>query len=333
MNTLDLKCFCTAAEELNITHAAERLHLTQQALSSKIARLESSYGAQFFKRAPKLRLTRSGELFLAYARDAVEREEQVVAELAAESEERRGFLTFGITPSRSQTILPRLLPRFLAENERVRVKLEIASAPRLTRKLADGDLDLAVCLRQNDVDSDIEQIPVMNDELCLAIPSVFFEKFGQTSLLADSPSPQILQERVESSGLLARLPYVLSGPQARRIALKYLRSFVDEPNIMLELHNTETFFTLPLLSVGATFMFRSMKPFFSHFCNESEVKNAVFLPLGIPEALCEMCVCTCKRHPSTWSMRAFISLAMRELGGAEHLDCNIDNETVTPNSC
>ena len=60
MNTFDLRCFCTAAEELNITHAAERLHLTQQALSSKIARLENAYGAQFFERIPKLRLTYAG---------------------------------------------------------------------------------------------------------------------------------------------------------------------------------------------------------------------------------------------------------------------------------
>lgn len=315
MNTLDLKCFCAAAEELNITHAAERLHLSQQALSSKIARLERDYGARFFDRVPKLRLTSAGARFLNYARDAIVREERIAAELAADNDDLGGLIAFGITPSRAHTTLPHILPPFLDANPKVRVKLEIRSSAQLVKKLLDGDIDLIFCLDQNDFSSDIERSPIMTDELELAIPRSFFARYGEMRLLEDKPSPEELLRRAVRTGFLARIPYVLSGPYARRIALKFLRQYVDAPRVILELYQTETIFSLSMSCLGAGFVFKSFASQPSFIYPKRE--EFVMLPLDIPEAQCHLIAGVRRKRPVPPLVRAFIDLAQNELNRSE----------------
>ena len=71
MDTISLYYFTEAAKDLNFTQTANRLFLSQQNLSSHIARLESKCGCKLFQRKPKVQLTYEGELFLAYAKEAV----------------------------------------------------------------------------------------------------------------------------------------------------------------------------------------------------------------------------------------------------------------------
>ena len=61
MNLRSLHYFLIAAEEMNFTKAAERLFISQQALSSHIKRLEDEYGVRLFERRPALHLTLEGE--------------------------------------------------------------------------------------------------------------------------------------------------------------------------------------------------------------------------------------------------------------------------------
>ena len=60
MNLRSLEYFLAAAEELNFTRAAERLFITQQALSSHISKLEEYYGVRLFDRGIPMTLTDAG---------------------------------------------------------------------------------------------------------------------------------------------------------------------------------------------------------------------------------------------------------------------------------
>ena len=68
MNFLNLKYFLVLAEELNFTQSAERLHISQQSLSSHVSRLEKECGLQLISREPPLHLTEAGMEFARSAR-------------------------------------------------------------------------------------------------------------------------------------------------------------------------------------------------------------------------------------------------------------------------
>jgi DNA-binding transcriptional LysR family regulator len=313
MSTFDLKCYCIAAEELNITHAAERLHLTQQAVSSKIARLEKDYGAKFFERVPKLHLTYAGERFLNYAQRVIAEEADVISELESLENQHSGTLSLGITPSRSQMCLPHILPRYIRENPGVRLKLEIKPVSVLAKKLLNSDLDLIICLRQKDLSPDIQQTVILDDELCLAIPKTFFEKYAPHLLTTETGNPAELRQQIIDSGMLSKIPYILSGPQTRRIAMTFLRQYVNSPRILFELYNTETIFALPLAELGATFLFKSLQSYFRRLYADVSSCPVVMVPLGIPEAHCQMIAGTSKKRPLAWPLRKMMHIIREEL--------------------
>src|SRR5947209_6478868 len=64
-----LRALLALADELNFTRAAERLNLTQQALSGQIRQLEGRVGTQLVERDSRsVKLTRAGETLLEHAR-------------------------------------------------------------------------------------------------------------------------------------------------------------------------------------------------------------------------------------------------------------------------
>lgn len=68
MNTTQLECFMEVANFLNFSRAAERLQITQPAVSHQISMLEDELGVKLFYRTSKtVRLTPEGEMFTQYA--------------------------------------------------------------------------------------------------------------------------------------------------------------------------------------------------------------------------------------------------------------------------
>src|SRR5579859_1685609 len=90
-----LRALLALGEELNFTRAAERLHLTQQALSGQVRQLEERVGTQLVERnSHRVQLTRAGETLLEHAKPLLAGAEQaIVATRAAGAEAPR--LTVG----------------------------------------------------------------------------------------------------------------------------------------------------------------------------------------------------------------------------------------------
>src|SRR5205807_335640 len=83
-----LRALLAVADELNFTRAAQRLHLTQQALSGQIRQLEERVGARLVERdSHHVALTRAGEKLCEQARPLLVRAEHAVAAARAASDE------------------------------------------------------------------------------------------------------------------------------------------------------------------------------------------------------------------------------------------------------
>jgi DNA-binding transcriptional LysR family regulator len=80
LDLAQVRAFVLAAEELHFGRAAEELSISQQALSKRIARLESRLGMQLFERSSQgVRLTEPGQRFLEPARQALAAADLAVA--------------------------------------------------------------------------------------------------------------------------------------------------------------------------------------------------------------------------------------------------------------
>jgi DNA-binding transcriptional LysR family regulator len=141
----DLRYFVAVAEELHFTRAAERLFVSQPALSKQIAMLERQLGAQLFERGRDgVRLTPVGTTLLPRARLVLAEWDRAweAAEQAKVSQ--RATLVVGMSTSPGRGgLLPAIRSRFTAARPQATVNLRQVSWDDPTAGLAAGSADVA----------------------------------------------------------------------------------------------------------------------------------------------------------------------------------------------
>ncbi|QOV35860.1 LysR family transcriptional regulator [Streptomyces ferrugineus] len=137
----DLRYFVAVAEELHFTRAAERLYVSQPALSKQVRALERQVGAELFRRDPRgVALTEAGAALLPHARRVLDAWSQGVGALAAA----RGTLVVGMSTSPGRGgLLPAIRSRFTAAHPDTVLRLRQVSWEDPTAGLADGAADVA----------------------------------------------------------------------------------------------------------------------------------------------------------------------------------------------
>lgn len=145
MDIRSLACFVAVAEDLHFRRAADRLHITQPALSQRIRALEEEVGAMLLDRDRRhVSLTPAGAAFLAPARAAVN--SAMLAKSAAQRALRGeiGRLRLGFTVIAFHGFLPEAVRLYRGRFPDVDVELTEINSPSLERALASGELDLGV---------------------------------------------------------------------------------------------------------------------------------------------------------------------------------------------
>lgn len=144
MNLNHLAIFHAVAEAKNLSRAADRLLISQPAVSKQLKELERAMGTPLFDRHPRgVRLTEAGSVLAGYARRifaAVEEAESAVGELRGL---RRGRLRVGASTTIGVYLLPEVFVRYRRAHPAVQLQLEIAASDVLGRRLAEGAIDVA----------------------------------------------------------------------------------------------------------------------------------------------------------------------------------------------
>ena len=141
----ELRYFVAVAEELHFTRAAERLFVSQPALSKQIRSLEEQLRVDLFARDRRsVSLTPAGEALLPAAREVIavwDAAQQAVADAAATA---AAVLRIGFSTSVGRELLPRIQRHFARVRPNWRLALRQVDWGDPTGGLGDGSSDVAI---------------------------------------------------------------------------------------------------------------------------------------------------------------------------------------------
>lgn len=144
MNLKTIEYFMILAEEQNVSKAAERLHLSQQALSNYIRRLEEEYQVTLFERKPFFRLSYAGEQMVYYVRQILQAESDMKATFSDIDTNARGIIRVGISRLRGNIFFPLIWKLYHPSHPNISVELVDGNSISLNEQLLMGKIDLFV---------------------------------------------------------------------------------------------------------------------------------------------------------------------------------------------
>ena len=162
-----LRYFLAVADALHFTKAAERLPVSQPALSAQIKQLEQEVGVPLFDRVGRsVQLTRAGSIFREHARRALREMELAQVAIAEEEGLQRGTLTVGVVQTVNAYLIPEIVGRFSTLHPLVSLKLDELSGPDIEAGVKNGSLGVAIGFVPV-VSDRIESQPLFEEDLVL----------------------------------------------------------------------------------------------------------------------------------------------------------------------
>lgn len=147
-----LRYFLEVAREGSITHAAQRLHVSQPTLSKQLKDLEAELGKKLFVRSSfSVRLTEEGMLLRKRAEDILDMVDKTQAEFLSMGEVNGGDIHIGCAESDNIKYLARCVKTLQRRYPRVRIHLYSGDTDDLSERLDRGLLDFAVIAQTVDL--------------------------------------------------------------------------------------------------------------------------------------------------------------------------------------
>ena len=206
MNLEWYRVFYWTATLGSLTGAAERLHITQPAVSHTLKQLESALGGALFVRTARgVRLTGEGDALLGYVREAFNFLEAGAKRIADMRQLTQGDIHIGASDTLCKHFLLPYLEKFHLAYPEIRIHVVNRTTPETLELLKEGAIDFGIVnMPAGEPRVDIRQSSPIQD--CLV---------GRPDVAPSSPTPLPLSD-------LARFPLLLLEPGGST------RAFLDE---------------------------------------------------------------------------------------------------------
>ena len=140
-----LRAFVEVAETGSVRAAAERLYITESAVSAAITTLVKDVGVPLLERDGRgIRLTRAGEVYAGYARMILGLHEQAATAARDEVRPDEGMVRIAAVTTAGEHVLPGPLASFRARYPRFQLRLEVATRDQVWPMLTHHEVDLVV---------------------------------------------------------------------------------------------------------------------------------------------------------------------------------------------
>jgi LysR family transcriptional regulator, transcriptional activator of the cysJI operon len=246
MDTRQLAAFCAVVERRSFSQAAERLGVTQPAVSLQVRALEKRLGTQLLDRSGRrVEPTEAGLRLYRGAQRILTLEEQLLDELAGEGEgELAGQLLIGASTGPAAIVVPLLLCEFQRAHPAVKVSLVVSDTQSVVERVAARELELGIvgAARRHRA---VRYEPFFEDEVILVCPPG--HAFAGRTVSLDELREQSLIVMQEGAGV-------------RQIVEDELRALgirLRELDVRLELGLQESVRSAVQAGYGVTFISRS----------------------------------------------------------------------------
>ncbi len=166
MDTQNLSAFVSVAELQSFSDAAAKLHLTQPAISKRIAVLESQLGCQLFDRiGRKVHLTEAGQTLLPRAQRILQDVRDAQRMIVDLSGEIRGELRIATSHHIGLHRLPHLLKTFIQKYPNVDLDIDFIGSENAYNAVSRGQIELAVVTLAPENNPVIASYPLWLDNL------------------------------------------------------------------------------------------------------------------------------------------------------------------------
>jgi DNA-binding transcriptional LysR family regulator len=245
MDIAALQAFLAVAESGSFSRAAERIYLTQPAISKRIASLERRLGAQLFDRiGRRVQLTEAGRALFDRSRAILNELEDAKRSLANLSGEIRGALSLATSHHIGLHRIPLTLKRFRTRYPQVRLDLRFMDSEQACHAVVRGEIELAVVTLPPAPIAQLRCERVWDDPL-----DVVVAPNHPLAVHARAPLRQLLEH-----------PAILPGPgtYTREIILKALGAARGKIRIDMTTNYLEVLKMLVAIGLGWTALPRTM---------------------------------------------------------------------------
>jgi DNA-binding transcriptional LysR family regulator len=243
INLPELRVFVMAAEELNFSRAAQRLHLSQSAVSQNIQAIERTYGVELFVRHGRsVQLSEAGQVLLPMAREVLNSARLLEDVLINVKGEVTGELALGCATTSGRYFIPNMLARFQREYPCIRTRMSLMRRQAVMDGLLDQALNMGVVGRCVD-HRELECQPLFDDRVIMIVPP----QHPWTNLTQVKPAEVLEQpfiSRERSSGTFQEL-----FDNLRRHGID-----PDNLNVVMELGDAEAVQMAVEKGIGITFI-------------------------------------------------------------------------------
>jgi DNA-binding transcriptional LysR family regulator len=145
MNRNHLALFHAVAQAGGISRGAERLHVSQPAVSKQIKELEDALGVCLLERLPRgSRLTDGGKLLAQYVQRMAVVEEETARAIQEFRGLKRGRLAVGASTTIGAYLLPQVFGEFHRQHPDIELQLEIANTETIQNQLMEGSIEVGL---------------------------------------------------------------------------------------------------------------------------------------------------------------------------------------------
>lgn len=302
----------TVYQEKSFSKAAQKLYISQPALSAVIKKLEDDIGMPLFDRSSKpIRMTEAGMEYIKAA-EVIRNAEDVFARYVDAANARQaGVLALGCNQLFSSLVLPRYVSEFIALYPQVKLRLVDDNSTVLKNMICSGQLDLIIDNQYLDPEM-FEHKPLFTESLLLAVPGTFacnrgLEAYRMTAedIICDRHcSQQMAAVPLEH---FADVPFVsMTSDNDTRIRTDHIfRGVPGKPRTVLEIDRLVNLYSFVEMGTAASVVSDTLVKNFRH-----QNEDVVFYKLGSSHAKREIHVSYKRNRYYSKAMESFIDLVV-----------------------